>query len=85
MNSDGSGSSGETVTAKLMATIITAMRTLTRARVTTPSQKTSFFRTASFSRANTTWFAAQPTKTKTATMIAITAHSGNHWNSRQMR
>ncbi|MNI79876.1 hypothetical protein D3C73_1363660 [compost metagenome] len=77
MNSDGSGSSGDTVTARARAMIITAMRTLSRARLTMPRQKTSRLRTASFSKAKTTWFAAQPMKTKTTVMIEITAHSGS--------
>ena len=64
---------------------ITAIRTFSRARPTTPRQNTSRFRTASFSKANTSWFAAQPMKTKPRTMIATTAHSGSQWNSRQRR
>ncbi|MNR44693.1 hypothetical protein D3C85_1634650 [compost metagenome] len=54
MKSEGSGSSGETVTARARAMIITAMRTLSRARPSMPFQKTSRLRTASFSRAKTT-------------------------------
>ncbi|MNT40870.1 hypothetical protein D3C72_1772090 [compost metagenome] len=77
MNSEGSGSSGDTVTARARAMIITAMRTLSRARPTMPFQNRSRLRTASLSRAKTTWFAAQPMKTKTAVMMVITAHSGS--------
>ena len=68
---------GETVTARARAAIITAIRTFSRARPTVPRQKTSRLRTASFSRAKTSWLAAQPTKTKTATMTEITTHSGS--------
>ena len=54
MNSDGSGSSGDTVTARARAMIITAIRTLSRARFSIPFQNSSRLRTASFSRAKTT-------------------------------
>gem|GEM_PF-4858047 len=54
ISSDGSGSSGETVTARARAMIMTAMRTLSRARPSIPFQKTSRLRTASFSKAKTT-------------------------------
>ena len=53
IHSDGSGSSGETVTARPIARIITTMRTFSRARLTMPRQKTSCLRTANFSRAKT--------------------------------
>ncbi|MNE65685.1 hypothetical protein D3C80_1611900 [compost metagenome] len=82
MNSDGSGSSGDTVTASARAMIITAMRTLSRARFSIPFQNSSRLRTARVSRAKTIWFAAQPMKTKTAVMIETTAHSGSQWNWR---
>ncbi|MNS73882.1 hypothetical protein D3C72_1073370 [compost metagenome] len=54
MNNEGSGSSGDTVTARARAMIITAIRTLSRARPSIPFQKTSRLRTASFNRAKTT-------------------------------
>ena len=65
------------MTASHRAASMTAMRTFSLARPTTPRQKTSRFRTASLSRAKTSWLAAQPMKTKATTMIATTAHSGN--------
>ena len=53
ISSDGSGSMGEMVTPSATAMIITAIRTFSRARPTTPRQKTSFLRTTHFNRLNT--------------------------------